>query len=132
MSDRKLIIAIDFDGTIVQDSYPFVGKLMPHAKQVIKRLSQKGDIEFVLWTCRSEDRLQKAIDFLYMNDLLDCFVAINENVPLIKNQFGDDSHNSPKIFADLYVDDKAFNAKIDWLAIQQKINKLQKIKIYPK
>lgn len=132
MEDRKLVIAIDFDGTIVSDNYPLIGEFLPNAKQVIIRLSRKEDIELVLWTCRSEERLQKAIEFLYINGILDCFTAINDNVPYIKEKFGDSIHNSPKIFADLYVDDKAYNADINWLDIQQKINKLQKIKIYPK
>ena len=130
MLERKFIIAFDFDGTIVEDNYPLVGQFKPNAKEVLTRLAQSGKYEFVLWTCRSEWRLQKAIEFLYMNNLLTYFTAINENVPYIKEKFAEQGSISPKIFADVYIDDKILNSNINWLDIQQKINELQKKKMF--
>ena len=49
---RKKIVAIDFDGTIVEDSWPGIGKLRPKAKEVIQKIFKKYDT--VLWTCRME------------------------------------------------------------------------------
>lgn len=61
-----------------------------------------------------------------MNNLLNYFTSINENVPYIKEKFVEDGSISPKIFADVYIDDKILNSTIDWLDIQQKINELYK------
>ena len=45
------IIAIDFDGTIVEDKYPEIGKPMIFAFETMKRLQNKG-FRLILWTYR--------------------------------------------------------------------------------
>jgi hydroxymethylpyrimidine pyrophosphatase-like HAD family hydrolase len=39
---KSLLIAVDFDGTIVEDAYPKVGKPMPFALETIKMLQADG------------------------------------------------------------------------------------------
>lgn len=37
-----MIIAVDFDGTIVDDKYPKIGKLRENAIEVLKKLKEEG------------------------------------------------------------------------------------------
>ena len=46
------IIAVDFDGTIVTHMYPAIGKEVPNAIRVLKRLQEQG-VLLILWTMRS-------------------------------------------------------------------------------
>ena len=48
----RLIIAVDFDGTIVEDAYPKIGKTRIFAFETLKRLQQDGH-RLILWTYRS-------------------------------------------------------------------------------
>jgi len=47
-----MIIAVDFDGTIVKHEYPRIGKEIPFAIDTLKRLQQSPDYQLVLWTVR--------------------------------------------------------------------------------
>ena len=104
---RRLNIAIDFDGTITEsNSYPRIGKLRPYAKQVINKLRDLGNYIY-LWTCRTGATLEDAKAFLAVNGIeLDGY---NEGP----------STGSPKLIADVYIDDMAYpnNGEIDWVAI---------------
>ncbi len=63
-NNDKLIIAIDFDGTIVEErEYPNFGPLMPYAKQVINALKEEGHT-LILWTVRYADGLKPALEFI--------------------------------------------------------------------
>ncbi len=42
ISKDKLIIAVDFDGTIVEDAYPGIGEPRIFAFETLKRLQQDG------------------------------------------------------------------------------------------
>ena len=41
---KSLIIAVDFDGTIVVDNYPKVGKPMPFAIETLKMLQNDSKV----------------------------------------------------------------------------------------
>lgn len=92
-----MIIAVDFDGTI-QDSNKEPNMIL------INRLInyQRHGASIILWTCREGKRLQEAV--LYCMRLGLKFNAINQNVPEGIKRLGNDSR---KIFADVYIDDKA-------------------------
>ena len=49
---NPLIIAVDFDGTIVEDAFPKVGEPMIFAFDTLKRLQSEGH-RLILWTYRS-------------------------------------------------------------------------------
>ena len=58
-----MIIAVDFDGTIVEDKYPKIGKLRGNAIEVLKKLQEEGHY-IILWTCRDGSELEEAVLFL--------------------------------------------------------------------
>lgn len=101
------IVAVDFDGTLVDDAYPEIGE--PH-KEIIAALIQIRRLGFkvILWTNRTlvknRDYLEEAVEFCKSQGLE--FDAINENLPEAVALFGEDTR---KIYADLYIDDKAAN-----------------------
>ncbi len=63
-----MTIYLDFDGTVVEHAYPKIGREVPHAMRVIKRLQDAGH-EIFLNTMRVEinpNELTKAL--LYINN----------------------------------------------------------------
>ena len=57
-----MIIAVDFDGTIVQHKYPEIGSEIPFATATIRRLIAEQH-QVILWTVRRGELLQEAIDW---------------------------------------------------------------------
>lgn len=57
-----LKIAVDFDGTIVEDRYPGIGKPQLFAFETLKALQQQQH-QLILWTVREGKALQEALDF---------------------------------------------------------------------
>ena len=94
-----MIVAIDFDGTIVADKWPDIGVLQSCVADFIKFL-QANDHIWILWTMREGEKLQQAVDFCKANGLYPNFV--NDNVDTLKEHFG---NNPRKIYADIYIDD---------------------------
>ena len=58
-----MVIAVDFDGTIVTHEYPNIGKEIPFAIDTLKRLQQSPDNLLVLWTVREGVELKEAVEF---------------------------------------------------------------------
>ncbi len=56
---NPLIIAVDFDGTIVEDAYPKIGEEIIFAFDTLKRLQSQGH-RLILWTYRHGKRLDEA------------------------------------------------------------------------
>lgn len=92
-----MIIAVDFDGTL-QLPDGNVNAALFHA---LRHKQQQGDI-IILWTCRSGHRLTEAVCFCLQNGLRPNY--INQNPPKVIKMLG---HDPRKIYADLYIDDKA-------------------------
>ncbi|MBJ6369637.1 BT0820 family HAD-type phosphatase [Snuella sedimenti] len=109
---NRLIIAVDFDGTIVEDAYPKIGKPKLFAFETLKRLQEDGH-RLILWTYRSGDALEKAVRFC--NDHGIIFYAVNKSYP--EEQFGDAL--SRKIHADLFIDDRNIGGFVGWGKIYQ-------------
>ena len=78
LPNKHLIIAIDFDGTIVEDAYPNIGKPMIFAFETMKKLQSEGH-RLILWTYRTDKKLQEAVDFCKQQGLE--FYAINKSYP---------------------------------------------------
>lgn len=91
-----MIIAIDFDGTIVTHEYPNIGTLAPMAKEVINELVAAGHKLF-LWSMRSGEKLDEALAFLEDEGIN---IKVGNHSPA---QFSE----SPKQYAQLYIDDAA-------------------------
>lgn len=101
---RPFVMAVDFDGTLCEGRFPEIGDEKPLMMLLVKTLQELG-VYTILWTCRSKDKLEDAIHwcqekglvFDKINDHADCFLELYENC-------------SPKVFADFYLDDRAYNA----------------------
>ena len=102
-----MIIAVDFDGVIVENKFPEIGA--PDYKIITELMAHKlrGD-KLILWTCRNGDKLKKAVEFCI--DLGLRFDAINENIDEIKVMWDNDTR---KVYADEYWDDRAIHKKAD-------------------
>lgn len=111
-----MTIAVDFDGTIVEHEYPKIGKLKPNAKETINKWYEQGH-KIIIWSCRYDEGIQEVIDFLNDNKIK--FHTFNKNVDL------DDNFDPyPKIYADLYIDDRGFrftDDKYNWEYLNRKI-----------
>jgi hydroxymethylpyrimidine pyrophosphatase-like HAD family hydrolase len=103
-----MVIAVDFDGTIVEHEYPKIGKPIPFALDVLKKLQQEEHHILILWTMREGRLLQEAVDYCEKNELK--FYAYNKNYPEEEFQEGD----SRKLAADLYIDDRNVGGLPDW------------------
>jgi len=111
----KLILAIDFDGTIVDDAYPKVGKPKLFAIETLKKLQGDGH-RLILWTYRSGERLDEAVAFCKSKGIE--FYAVNKSFP--EEQF--DETKSRKIHADLFIDDRNIGGFVGWGEVYQRLS----------
>lgn len=105
MSERK-IIAVDFDGTIVTNEWPDIGKLRKDIMKDVCREIWKNNAYIIIWTCRSGRELQEMED--YLKDINFPYDRINANAPWVIDKWGRDNR---KIFANEYWDDRAVKIK---------------------
>ena len=95
-----MILAIDFDGTIAELSWPEPGALKKDADIYIRKLYKEGH-EIIINTCRSGKFEGMAQDFLDANNIP--YNYINSNLPRLIKKYKQDCR---KISADIYIDDK--------------------------
>ncbi len=103
-------IAVDFDGTIVEHKYPSIGKEKPFAIETLKQLEKDGH-QLILWTVRSGPLLQEAVDWCAKRGVK--FFAVNSNQP-VGSLFSGRNPDSPKILADVFIDDSNLGGLPDW------------------
>lgn len=101
-------IAVDFDGTLCENRFPDIGEPKPLVIEYIKRQAAAG-AKIILHTCRENGTrplLREAIAFCAAQGI--SLYAVNENP---YNQFAEQygTGTGRKVFADLYIDDKAAN-----------------------
>lgn len=97
-----MIIAVDFDGTCVTHDYPNMGNDIG-AIPILKKLVNNGH-ELILFTMRSGNELTDAVNWFKTNNIN--LFGINEN----PGQFV--WTNSPKPYAQLYIDDAALGCPL--------------------
>lgn len=109
---KILTIAVDFDGTIVEDAYPKVGKARMFAFETLKALRDDGH-RIILWTYRHGNSLDEAVEFCKKNGFE--FYAVNNSYP------GEEYDNtkSRKILADYYIDDRNIGGVLGWGEVYQ-------------
>tara|TARA_R110000850_G_scaffold179914_1_gene305629 strand:+ start:426 stop:833 length:408 start_codon:yes stop_codon:yes gene_type:complete len=117
INQSSKLIAVDFDGTIVEDKYPGIGKPMMFAFETLKMLQNDGH-RLILWTYRAGDRLKDAVKFCKENGVE--FYAINSSYD--EEEF-DMEKSSRKIHADIFIDDRNFGGFPGWGVIYQKLSK---------
>ena len=103
-----MIIAVDFDGTIVEHRYPAIGPELPFAIDTLKYLCAQRH-KLILWTVREGELLDEAVAYCRHRGLE--FYAVNKNYPEEKP-----THEgySRKLQADLFIDDRNLGGLPDW------------------
>jgi hydroxymethylpyrimidine pyrophosphatase-like HAD family hydrolase len=112
ISKNSKIIAVDFDGTIVEDRYPNIGKPMMFAFETLKMLQKDGH-RLILWTYREGKELQDAVDLCRKEGVE--FYAVNNNFP---EEIYDPSIPR-KLKADIFIDDRNIGGFLGWGKIYQ-------------
>lgn len=93
-----MIIAVDFDGTLQNDS----GVPNMQLINTLRQQQRNGDV-IILWTCRVGKSLNDAINFCAGYGLR--FNYVNQNCSEAMAYCK--GNESRKIFADVYIDDKS-------------------------
>ncbi|MGO2294684.1 MULTISPECIES: BT0820 family HAD-type phosphatase [Psychroflexus] len=114
ISPNKPILAIDFDGTIVENRYPGIGKPMLFAFETLKKLQDQGHI-LILWTYRSGKSLDEAVEFCKKNGIE--FYAVNKSYP--EEEYSEKI--SRKINADIFIDDRNIGGFYGWGGIYREL-----------
>ena len=112
-----MIIAVDFDGTIVDDRYPKIGAERPFATQTLRMLIQERH-RLILWTVREGALLDEAVEWCRERGVE--FYAINKDFP--EEDVEKNRHFSRKIKADIWIDDRNVGGLPDWGTIYQMIH----------
>lgn len=105
-----MIIAVDFDGTLVEDKFPLIGE--PKKSKVDKgtfiddliKIQNRGH-KLILFTCREGEFLEEAVKFCKEKGLV--FDAVNENLRSTLKWWNGKVSRKP--FANVYIDDRAVN-----------------------
>lgn len=112
-----MIIAVDFDGTIVTHEYPKIGKEIPFATQTLKMLAKDGH-RLILWTVREGRLLEEAVK--WCNERGVDFYAVNKDYP--EEELDNNNHYSRKLKADIWIDDRNVGGLPDWGTIYRIIS----------
>ena len=112
-----MIIAIDFDGTIVGHRYPSIGRELPFAIETLKKLSAERH-KLILWTVREGRLLDEALEFCRERGLE--FYAVNRDYP--EEEQERNNHFSRKLKADIFIDDRNLGGLPDWGTIYEMIH----------
>ena len=107
-----LKVAVDFDGTIVENKFPSIGEPLLFAFETLKAMQDKG-LLLILWTVRKDAELQEAVDFCHSHGIE--FYAVNANYP--EENFSPDV--SRKIEADIFIDDRNVGGFPGWSSVWQ-------------
>lgn len=95
-----MIIAVDFDGTIVENKYPKIGAPIPGAIETLQKWKERGHT-IIINSCRSGVHEAQMEAWLVRNHVAHDF--INQNDPERTRLYGSDCR---KISADVYIDDR--------------------------
>lgn len=110
-----MIIAVDFDGTIVEHKYPEIGEELPFATSTLKMLAGQQH-SLILWTVRRGKLLDDAIEWCKKRGVE--FYAVNKNFP---EEVIGEGNCYGKINADLFIDDRNLGGIPDWGVIYKMI-----------
>lgn len=96
--DLFMAIGIDFDGTVVEHRYPYIGKTLPLAVETMKHWVDKYKVGYILSTMRDGQTLKDAVNWFRDN-----------NIPLYAIQKHPTQHEwtgSPKVHCRWMLDDR--------------------------
>ncbi len=113
-----MIIAVDFDGTIVEHAYPKIGKERPFATATLRQLLKDGHL-LVLWSVREGKLLEEAVEWCKERGIV--FYAVNKNADEVGTEAADNPNYSRKLKVQLFIDDRNLGGVPDWGVIYQVI-----------
>ncbi|MDR2956055.1 MAG: hypothetical protein LBV43_13345 [Prevotella sp.] len=113
-----MIIAVDFDGTIVEHEYPKIGKPIPFAIETLLKLQQEGHT-LIMWSVREGKLLQEAVDYCAKKGLK--FYAANKNHPE-----EDRATAGRKLTSDMFIDDRNVGGLPSWGTIYHIIQAMER------
>ncbi len=120
MTEYQKTIAVDFDGTLCDHEYPFIGAPKPGASEALQLFRSLG-YWIIIWTCRTcswnedvfgggnpkyRERVLEMKEWLEKNDMIYDEIDYGER---------------GKPLADFYIDDKAIRFSDNWLQIMESI-----------
>lgn len=112
-----MIIAVDFDGTIVEHKYPEIGQEVPFAIDTLKMLI-KDQHRLILWSVREGTLLDEAVEWCRARGVE--FYAVNKDYP--EEEKEKNNHFSRKLKADFFIDDRNVGGLPEWGQIYQMIS----------
>jgi hypothetical protein len=114
-----MVIAVDFDGTIVEHKYPEIGEERPFATEILKMLIADRH-KLILWTVREGKLLDDAVKWCAERGVT--FYAVNSDS---SEMFAEAKKNnlSCKLNADYFIDDCNIGGLPDWPTIYKIISK---------
>lgn len=107
-------IAVDFDGTIVENCFPEIGEERPFAVDVLKKLRDEEHHVLILWTVRNGAYLEDALRWCEECGLV--FDAVNTHY-FEEGEYVPETDISHKVNADLFIDDRNLGGVPDWTTI---------------
>ena len=121
-----MIIAIDFDGTVVEHKFPLIGEDVPYVVETLQGFVADGH-KLILFTMRSGEYLDAAVQWFKDRD-----------IELWGIQFNPQQYTwttSNKAYAQLYIDDAAIGCPlclpegferpcVDWIAVSKIIGEV--------
>ena len=110
-----MVIAVDFDGTIVEHKYPAIGRELPFATETLRMLIRDRH-KLILWSVREGRLLDEAVEWCRERGVE--FYAVNRDYP---EESREHDSFSRKLKADLFIDDRNIGGLPDWGTIYQMV-----------
>lgn len=114
-----MIIAVDFDGTVVEHRYPEIGEERPFATEILRKLIAERH-KLVLWTVREGKLLEDAVNWCAERGVE--FWAVNSDSSDMFHE-AKDKNISCKLNADVFIDDRNVGGLPDWPTIYKIIQR---------
>jgi len=121
-----MIIAVDFDGILCENTFPEIGEPCYDMISAVREALDRGH-EVILWTSRVDERLSEALAWCEDRGLR--FTAVNDNAPSNKQMY---EHLYPngtrKVYADIYIDDhNLFFIRANFILKSEYFNKTKSV-----
>ncbi|MCK4357829.1 MAG: hypothetical protein KAW92_03675 [Candidatus Cloacimonetes bacterium] len=118
---RPFRVAIDFDGTIVENKYPKIGPLKDNAVHAINLLKELG-CYIIITSCRTNSTLYPSLLARANQAQIMQMFLIKNGIPFDEVDDGCQG----KVVADVYIDDHAIRFEDNWNEIVHIINIMEK------
>ena len=120
-----MLIAIDFDGTVVKDDSPNIGAPQDHVEEVLKKLVAAGH-RLILWTCREDAPVGRGRQ--YLSEAIQWFIdhdielyGVNKT-PIESEPRGFiEGRILRKVYADVYIDDRNLGGFPGWDVVENEL-----------